>query len=354
MFTPGYKLSGKMVNMLIAIAEAKTAIERAKLLPKQELKLRHQALVRMTHASTKIEGNALNLRQVEAIHARQKINAPARDIYEAENYLKALRYISQTVSQKKPITGKTILKIHRLVTDKTLPKDQSGNYRKELVFVVRRRISDPKQQEILYTAPPAKKVIGLINDLIGWLNRAEKEEINPVIVAGVIHQEIAAIHPFADGNGRTARAFATLVLYRRGYDFRRLFALEDYYNRDREGYYQAINIGKNYETRRVDLTTWLEYFIEGFKEEIDAVKARVTALSRIKIDETVSSQIYLSKEQIKIIDALEQIGRITIQDTVDILECPKRTAQLYLQKLKKIKMINQIGKGPASAYILAK
>lgn len=341
-----------MVNMLTAIAEAKAVIERAKLLPKQELKLRHQALIRMTHASTKIEGNALNLRQVEAVYARQKIDAPARDIYEAQNYLKALRHISQTVDKKQRLAEKTILKLHQFVTDKTLPQDQSGHYRKGLVQVVRRRIGNPRDQEVLYTAPEAKKVSKLMNDLIDWLRRTEKEDLNPVIAAGIAHQEIAAIHPFTDGNGRTARALATLVLYQRGYDFRRLFALEDYYNKDRADYYRAINIGKNYETRRTDLTPWLEYFIKGFKEEIDGIKDKVVVLGRRKIDETVASQIYLDKEQIKIIDALEQMSRITITDAMDILECPKRTAQLHLQKLKKIKMIDQIGKGPASAYIL--
>lgn len=354
MFQPEYKLSGKMVSALIAIAEAKAAIERAKLLPKQELKLRHRAMIRMTHASTKIEGNALNLRQVEAIYARQKIDAPARDIYEVENYLKALRYISQRIDRKKPITNATLLKIHQLVTDKTLPESQSGHYRKGLVCVVRRRVRDPWQEEIIYTAPAAKKIPGLINNLVEWLNRTKKEDIHPAVAAGIAHQEIAAIHPFTDGNGRTARALATLVLYQRGYDFRQLFALEDYYNKNRASYYQAISMGKNYETRRTDLTPWLEYFIKGFKEEIDSVKVQVITLSRRKIDETVSSQVYLDKEQIKIIDALEQMSRITINDATDILECPKRTAQLHLQKLKKIKIIDQIGKGPASAYVLAK
>ncbi len=89
MFHPRYKLSNKIVTMLTAIAEAKAVIARARLLPKQELRLRTQALIRMTHASTKIEGNALNIRQVEAIAAHKKIDAPIRDIYEVENYLKA-------------------------------------------------------------------------------------------------------------------------------------------------------------------------------------------------------------------------------------------------------------------------
>lgn len=354
MFAPEYKLSDKIVSMLTAIAEAKAVIERARLLPKQELKLRRQALVRMSHASTGIEGNMLNIRQVEALADSKKIEAPPRDIYEVKNYLKTLRYISQVVDKKQPIARESILKVHKLVTDKTLPKDQSGHYRKGLVYVVKRRVKTPYDREILYTAPEAKKVPGLMANLIGWIHKTEKENMSPIIVAGVVHQEIAAIHPFADGNGRAARALATLILYQRGYDFRRLFALEDYYNRDRAKYYQAIDTGKNYAARKADLTPWLEYFTKGFREEIDRVKAEVIALARRKVGADAAPQIYLGKEQIKIIDALEQAGRITIKDAVDILECPKRTAQLHLQNLKKIKMIAQTGKGPASAYVLVK
>jgi Fic family protein len=97
---------------------------------------------------------------------------------------------------------------------------------------------------------------------------------------------------------------------------------------------------------------WLEYFIKGFKEEIDIAKAQVVALSHRKISGKLESRIYLTPEQLKIIDFMEQMGKITVTDAMDILNAPKRTAQLQLQKLKAIKMIVQTGKGPSSAYIL--
>lgn len=338
--------------MLTEISEAKAIIERAKLLPKQEIRLRHQALIRMTHSSTHIEGNILNIHQVEAVYGHKKVDAPNRDIFEVENYIKALKYIAQVVEKKQEIRERVILKIHKLVTDLTLPDEQAGHYRKGPVYVVRHRLG--MTIETVYTAPRAELISELVSDLVKWVHESENQNINPIIVAGIVHQEIAAIHPFADGNGRTARALATLILYQRGYDFRRLFALEDYYNKNRPNYYKAINIGKNYEERKVDFTLWLEYFVKGFKDEIDNVKNRVTELSYKKIDQNIQSQIYLDKNQIKILEFLDQTGKITMKDVVDILECPKRTAQLQLQKLKKLKIIVQIGKGPSSAYILAK
>lgn len=350
MFKPLYKITSKILTMLTAIAESKSVIERAKILPKNEIKLRRQALIRMTHSSTEIEGNMLNLKQVEDILGHKKIDAPERDIYEVQNYFKAIKYIEQIVNKKQRISGRILLKIHKIVTDKTLPKEQSGYYRKGPIFVVRRQLVSP--DEVVYTGPDAKEVPGLCANLIEWIQESEKQNINPVIAAGIVHQEIAAIHPFSDGNGRTARAMATLVLYQRGYDFRRLFALEDYYNKDRSKYYDAINIGKNYKERRDDYTRWLEYFVKGFKEEIDGVRAQIIALSFRKVSKGVESKVYLDKDQLQLLEFIDQVGRISIKDAVDILNCPKRTAQLKLRQLKDLGMIVQIGRGPSSAYVL--
>ena len=336
--------------MLTSIAESKAVIERAKLLPKNEIRLRRQAMIRMTHSSTEIEGNALNLQQVERLLANKKIDAPERDIYEVENYIKALKYIETIVQYRKPINKATLLKIHSLVTYKTLPKEQSGHFRQSPIYIMRRRPGIP--DEVVYTGPAPDRVSVLCENLFNWLNESKKKDINPVLVAGIVHQEIAAIHPFSDGNGRTARAMATLILYERGYDFRRLFALEDYYNKDRSNYYKAINIGKNYSERRTDFTSWLEYFVRGFKEEIDLVKAQIANLSLRKFSSKIESNIFLEKDQMLLLDFIDQVGRITVTDVIDILKCPRRTAQSKLLKLKELGIIIQTGKGPSTAYIL--
>lgn len=350
MLKPQYKLTNKILKDLMDIAEAKGIIEKAKLLPSHELRLKRQALIRMSHSSTAIEGNILDIRQVGALYANQKIDAPARDIYEVQNYLKALRYIEKFVQSKKPISEKMLLKIHSLVTSKTLPEEQSGHFRQGPVYVIRRRLGFP--DKIVYAGPKATDVLYLCNDLIDWINKSEKEEISPVIAAGIAHLELAAIHPFSDGNGRTARALATLILYRRGYDFRRLFALEDYYNKDLPSYYKAINVGKNYKERETEITGWLEYFVEGFRDEIINVRSQVTTLALKKVDKSIGSQVYLTQKQQQILDFVDQIGRIKVSDVIDILKCPQRTAQMELQKLKKLGIIKQTGKGPATGYIL--
>lgn len=350
MFKPKYKLTNRIVKQLTAIAEARAVIARAKILPRQELRLRRQARIRMTHSSTAIEGNMLNLQQVEALAASRKIDAPERDVHEVKNYLQALRFIEQVVAKKRPLTEKVFLRIHALVTAKTLPAKQSGHYRSRQVYVVRRRVGQPIQ--VMYTAPDAKRVPVLVHELLAWANQTTQAEVSPVIAAGIVHQEIAAIHPFVDGNGRTARAMATLALYQRGYDFRQLFALEDYYNTDRPAYYAAINTGATYEKRRVDLTPWLEYFVKGFATEIKNVQQQVASLSILKVGAKARAQVFLDPDQLTILGFLDANLRITVQDVVEILRCPRRTAQLHLQRLKHLGTIKQVGKGPASAYQL--
>ena len=309
MFCPDYRLTNRLVAMLTDIAEGRILIERARLLPKQEIRLRRQALVRMTHSSTAIEGNILNIHDVEALLHQKPIDAPERDTYEVKNYLKALAYIEQIVTEKKPLTTRVVRKVHRLVTNKTLRPEACGQYRKGPVYVA--RVSRNGKREIIYTAPQASRVPKLMDDLLAWLQASEQEQINPVIVAGILHQEIAAIHPFADGNGRTARALATLVLYQRGYDFRRLFALEDYYNADRPAYYTAIAMGSHFDKRTTDTTPWLEYFVKGFQEEIDKVKHEVITLSVKRMDRNIETQIFLDKEQVIVLDFLDSLKRIT-------------------------------------------
>ncbi|MEK7501206.1 MAG: Fic family protein [Patescibacteria group bacterium] len=354
LFSPRYRLTNKIVSALTAVAEAKAVIERARILPQLELKLRRQALIRMTHASTGIEGNELDTSQVAAVYDHQKVNAKERAVHEVKNYLGALKYIGQIVKANQPLTEKVVLKIHKLVTAKTLPPSQCGIYRKGTVQVVRHGTAQGQNKEVVYVGPEDTQVPRLMNDLISWLKKTEKENIDPVITAGIAHKEIAAIHPFTDGNGRTARALATLILYQRGYDLRRLFALEDYYNRDRAKYYRAVDLGKNYAARDTDLTPWLEYFVTGFKEEIDNVKAKILSLAGKKVSDNIEGQVFLHLDQLKILELLESRGVVRVRDVTTALKCPQRTAQFHLHKLKQLKMIEQTGRGPAAAYVLAK
>ena len=351
MWSPKYNLTNNIVRNLTEIAEEKVIIERAKIVPQNEVRLRRQALIRMTQSSTAIEGNQLGISDIAALIAHKKVDAPARDIYEIRNYLSAIKYVQLLVGKKQKITEHVLLHLHKLVTADTLPKHQAGHYRSTGVHIIKRRLGHPI--EVIYTAADAAKVPGLVRELLFWITKTSiDKKIHPIIVAGIAHHEIAAIHPFSDSNGRTARALATLILWQRGYDFRQLFALEDFYNQDRPRYYDAINIGLTYDGRLKDSTKWLEYFVEGFAEEIRGVKARILSLARKKVGIGVQTKVILDPQQLRIIDFIDQVGRIAVTDVMEILSIPKRTAQYELLRLKKMRMIKQIGKGRATYYQL--
>ncbi|MCK5123090.1 MAG: hypothetical protein KAQ87_03005 [Candidatus Pacebacteria bacterium] len=154
MFHPKYTITNSILNNLLKVVDVKSLVLRVPILPKQEARLRRQAMIRMIHSSTSIEGNILNRYEVEKVLANEKVDAPKRDIFEVKNYRDALYYVSKFAGEKKKITVKTVLEIHRLATKNTLDKDKCGKFRKNKVFVVSRRGN--KVIKIKYTGPEAK------------------------------------------------------------------------------------------------------------------------------------------------------------------------------------------------------
>lgn len=348
MFNPRFIITTQILNKLNRIEVIREKIATCPIHPKEEYRLKREAILSMVHHSTAIEGNTLNEFEIQKVLAGGKIDAPAREIYEVQNYKKALDWISRKGTSN--IAEKDLLKIHGLVSANVLRNERIGKYRKEPVYVVSRtRIS----QEIRYTAPDHKKVPTLVKDLCKWINTSREQQLSPIIVAGVAHAEIAAIHPFVDGNGRTARLLATLILYTARYDFRKLFALENYYNINRPSYYAAIHLGKNYEERnKGNLTNWLEYFATGFLTEMELVMDKIKPFLYLR-KSSPKAKIILSRNEIKILDFLQEMNNISSKDIEDVLTVSKRTAQRYLVVLIKKGLIKKHGDKKSSRYTLS-
>jgi len=189
----------------------------------------------------------------------------------------------------------------------------------------------------------------LVDDLISWLKNSDG--LHPVIRAGLLHYQFETIHPFADGNGRTGRLLSLLHLYQSGWSFNKTLVLEDYYNNNRKEYFSKLQTGKNYEKRlQVNLTEWLEYYVEGFLMEVLRVEKEVLAVKfagKKGLDEG-----YLKEDEMIIIDFVASLGRVTSGDVVDILKIPKRTAQAKLKLLVDKKVLQRKSSGPATFYVL--
>ena len=352
MFQPKYNISPKILSNIGEITEIKAIVERSRVLPLNEAQLRRQAILRMAHTSTSIEGNKLAQFEVGKVLEGKTVRASQKDILEVENYYKALKLLDDFSKTKGPITKDEILAYHKVVINGLVEKEKVGKFRPSDVYVLD-DLGDGREM-LRFKAPSARVVPRLINELLVWLAKSKKEDIHPIIKAGILHLQFVTIHPFTDGNGRLARLLTQLQLYRDSWDFRKIIVLEDYYNKDRMSYYNADNRaqGKSYK-KSMDFSSWLEYFTYGFLIEARKALEQIQSIGYGKVSKK-SEQIFLDKDEIQIMDFLTTTGRVTSDDVTDILKLTKRSAQLKLKKLVGSKLIKAQGSGPSTYYILSR
>ncbi len=349
-FNPKYTITDKILNNLTLISSSREIIEQSHLVPKWEAKLRRQALMRNTHSSTAIEGNKLTLEQVEALAAGKDVAATNKDKQEVMNYIEALEKIP-TLAKKEGMRVADLLNIHRIITkDVMRNSNDSGVFRNRQVFVGK-RIFDGSvlKEEVEYMPPKTDKVPELIKEFVDWLNTGKTWEINPVLLAGIVHYEIARIHPFIDGNGRTARLLATLILYLSGFDHRRIFTLDDYYDRDRKSYYAAL---KTAQTSNGDITQWLEYFTTGVTASVQEAKEAILKLGA-KGKRAGREQISLTARQMQIVEHINAHGKVTNRELQELFKISAQAVHKELAKLTELKVIRPAGEGRSLHYVLA-
>ncbi len=260
LWQPHYSITPHLARWLMEIEAARVVVDQAIFSPTIEAELRQRARIRATHYSTRIEGNRLTLEQAEQVIQQKAatIQGRDRDVHEVRNYWEALLRVEDRAAQGRVLSEEMIRRIHALVEygarAKPTPYRDGQNV-----------IRDSINGGIVYLPPEAKGVPGLMADLVNWINQAEKENIPVPLIAALAHYQFVTIHPYYDGNGRTARLLATFLLHRGGYGMRGFFSLEEHHAHDLEGYYRALTVHPHhnyYEGRAsADLTGWLEYFI---------------------------------------------------------------------------------------------
>lgn len=349
-FKPKYSITDRILNNISLITGGREAIERSRLIPKWELKLKKEARAHNAHSSTSIEGNRLTLDQVRALSEHKEVIASEKDKQEVVNYLEALDAIPR-YADKKRVDTKLFLTIHKTLTKATLKEAKDcGAFRDRQVFVGKRIFEGTQFKEVVeYMPPDTKNVPLLVEEFFEWLNSKEASKINPVILAGIVHYEIARIHPFIDGNGRAARLLATLIMYKSGFDHRRFFVLDDYYDEDRNSYYAAL---KTVQQDKGDITRWLEYFTDGVLHSINKVKEIIEKLSLVpRLDE--SEQIELTPKQIKILERLKEKGKATNMDLRSMFKISRQAMLKEISKLIDAKLVEIVGKGRGAYYRIA-
>lgn len=347
MFKPNFQRTDHLIGLIARVEVARDRVLRAPIVPRWEAELRREALVRGAHHSTSIEGNPLSLEEVTDLLAGRDVLAHPRDRLEVLNYAAVLRYIdNHFLGQERLITEDTVQRLHALVARDILPVHETGRYRRVPVVV-----GVPATGEVVFRPPDWEDVPGLMGDLVAWLSRPEAAGLMPVLEAGIAHYEFVRIHPFTDGNGRTTRALATLILAQRGFDTKRFFALDEHYNQDRASYYEALG---SVDAHSQDLTEWLEYFVQGIAVEMVRIERRVEDMSGLLPIRAGAEQIALNPRQITVLAQLRRSGGgISNREYQELFRVSKRTAGNDLRELTTHWLLIREGAGRATRYRLA-
>lgn len=351
MYSPKFIISNKILRNIGVIEAAKEIIDHAPLLPYYEKQFRQDALVRTVHFGTHIEGNELNFNQAEKVLAGQDVVARERDIQEVINYRKAMEYISEfkILNFKFKMTEGVLQDIHKITVNKLLPVERCGEFRKTQVVV-----KNSSTGQVSFRPPIAVIVPVQIRELLAFINNLEEQDIHPVLRSGIVHYELVRIHPFIDGNGRVARALSTLILFLEGYDIRKFFSLEEYFDSDSQRYYEALqSVAKNGQ----DLTKWLEYFTEGLAIELAKIKEKVEKISiDVKLKEKLGGKpIMLTDRQLKIIEYIQKTGYLQNQAFEQLF--PMVSEDTILNELKVLLqngIIRKQGVTKGAKYIMSK
>ncbi len=318
---PQFTITNRITADLTRIERARGFLEAATLSEEWVREMGRRALILEAHHTTHIEGTRLTLEQAERLLAGKAVpEVNADDARELLNYRRAFDFVSEYLEGGGPVTEGLIREIHkRLVEGVRGGAGAPGEYRKIQNYII-----NSVTGETVYTPPAAYDVPVMMAEFVDWFD--QEQETHPVLVSGIAQFQLVHIHPFLDGNGRTSRLLSTLCLYKAGYDFKRLFTISEYYDRDRASFYRAIQSVRESD---MDVTGWLEYFLGGLTAQLGEVKQRGERAIR---RDALVKQYGLSDRQAKAIDHILEHGVLTIQDFEGL--CPEVNRRSLQRDLK--------------------
>ncbi|MBN1932688.1 MAG: Fic family protein [Desulfobacterales bacterium] len=329
-FNPQFTITPATANALMRIEAVKQVFTSLPITPQMIAHLRETARLFSTHYSTMIEGNRLTQEQVaKVIENGQYFPGRERDQAEVKGYYAALDEVERIAKRGGPITEIVIQKLHALVVGGGKTQLKPTPYRDG-----QNVIRDSRSQGIVYMPPEAKDVPGLMKQFVAWIVR--KDDLPIPVRAGLAHYQFATIHPYYDGNGRTARLLTTLILHLNGYGLKGLYALEEYYARNLTAYYKALTVGSshNYYMGRAeaDVTKWIVYFIEGMAEAFEKVRDQAQREQRWGGKDQTMLLRTLDAKQRKVLPLFQNTQEIGAKDVAILFGYAPRTASLLCHK----------------------
>lgn len=328
---PKYTITSTIATSLMEIEAVRTVIENTPLPLVVEAELRHKSRIKSTHYSTRIEGNRLTLKEAKAVIEKKKthFHGRERDVKEVNNYWDALLKVEEWALKKTELSEDLIKRLHSIV--------EKGKRSKPTVYRSGQNvIRDSASGAIVYLPPEAKDVPKLMSEMARWVKKAEKENIPIPIIAALLHYQFVTIHPYYDGNGRTARLLATFILQRDGYGLNGFFSMEEHHARDLAAYYNSLSVSQHhnyYEGRtNADLTAWIEYFVNLLAKVFDLAKDEALSLSEKGIPKEPEKLRKLDRRARTVLSLFVKQERITSQDVARMLSLSIRMARNLLKK----------------------
>jgi len=332
-YQPKFTITSRLLTLAQDIAALRERIAGATIEVPWIPALQKDTRARNTHSSTAIEGNPLTLEQVRAVEEGRTLTAvPDRARREVVNYFAALRHVEKH-SGKKSIAHEDVLRLHKIIAGRVMEQGEAGRYR-----TIRVRVGP-------YSPPPPELVSGLMFELLEWWNK-ESGSLTPVLSSAIVHYQFEAIHPFADGNGRTGRALALWELYRRGFDTHHIFSVDEYYWEGRPRYYAALQAVPQHGE---DLTSWLEYTAEGLLLTLERVWQRIQHLSA----RSKGKKLVLRPKQEQLLRLLRERGSLSPQEIWDGVGVSRQGAMDLLRPLMEAGLVKREGTRKSGRYVLA-
>jgi Fic family protein len=226
-------------------------------------KLQEQFEIEMTYNSNAIEGNSLTLKETYlVIHEGLTIKGkPLKDHLEAKDHHEALEFLYELVDRdvRPTLSEHLIRQVHQLVMQRT-DEEFAGRYRTSNVFI----------GGADHMPPDALRVPQDMKNVMDWFTR-EQKHLHPIELATLLHHQLVFIHPFFDGNGRTARLVMNIVLMRAGYPL--VVILKN----DRKKYYRALQLGD-----KGDYSLLMRFVAQAVERSLDIYLKILTPISEVR------------------------------------------------------------------------
>lgn len=231
-------LTNDILKKISAIDENRFSLKTIELPQVTKNRLRKNSKKKSSYASNKIEGNPLTEAQANEAMERDAHKHFLKPEQEVRNYFLALNLLEEKLKDQEPFSKKLLLEVQAMV-EKGTSKEKIG-LRGEMPPGVLFAVYDSETGTPEYIPPEYTDIPALLDELVEYVNTTDD---HPLIIAAVVHYQLVTIHPFEDGNGRTARLMSGYILDLNGYGFNGIGSLEEYFAYDPDDYYASLQMG---------------------------------------------------------------------------------------------------------------